>query len=35
YINRIIKYSEMGIVKITIYSCIFIGGSKRLNLNIR
>ena len=35
YINRMIIYREIGIVKITIYSCRFIVGSKRLNFNMR
>ncbi len=34
YINRIIIYREIGIVKITIYSIKFNVGSKRENFNI-
>jgi hypothetical protein len=35
YIYRIIKYNEIGMVKITMYSCGFMGSSKRLNLYIK
>lgn len=35
YIYRIIKYNEIGMVKITIYSWRFMVGSKRLNFKIR